>query len=226
MLISRGAEDGGQAGGRHQPAEGVACGGALGHVPRRRLEYMEDAVQIGCKHAAPLLFGAVDEGVSSATADAGVGEASVDPAEPLKRRAHRRFDRCGIADVADDAVELAGRAGHAGERIFVLVGVAPPDGHAAAGRGQGLRDAKTDTAVTPGDDGHPAGEIEDTHERFQSGLARVKPCVRWRQMLLPRPWTSPPRKSNMTPKRTLAPQDGITRATHREETDAVQTRHA
>jgi hypothetical protein len=43
----------------------------------------------------------------------------------------------------------------------------------APGNGQRLRDAKADAAIAAGDDGDAAGEVEDAHERFQSGLARV-----------------------------------------------------
>ena len=41
------------------------------------------------------------------------------------------------------------------------------------GRRQRLRDAEPDAAIAAGDDGDAAGEVENTHERFQSGLARA-----------------------------------------------------
>ncbi len=49
----------------------------------------------------PLLFGAVDEIVPAAAADAGIGEAAIDAAERIERGLHRRFHRGGIGDVAD-----------------------------------------------------------------------------------------------------------------------------
>ena len=133
---------------------------------------MEDAVEIGREHAAPLFFGALNEGVASAAADSGIGEAAIDPAERLERRGHRRFHRGGIGDVANAGIDLAGAAGHGRGGILVLVGVAAPDRDVASGRGQRLCDAKTDAAIAAGDDGHAAGEVEDVHEsisleRFQ-----------------------------------------------------------
>ena len=53
---------------------------------------MEDAVEIGGKHVAPLFLGAVDEGVTSAAADTGIGEAAVDAAEFPQRGIHGGFD--------------------------------------------------------------------------------------------------------------------------------------
>jgi len=82
------------------------------------LKHVEDAVEIGGEHAAPLFFAAVDEGVPSAAADAGIGEAAVDPAERLEGGRHRRFDRGGIADVADAGIDLAGVAGHGRGGVF------------------------------------------------------------------------------------------------------------
>src|SRR6266852_490308 len=126
---------------------------------------MKYAVEIGGEHAAPLLFGAVDKGVPSAAADAGIGKTAVDPAEPVERRGHRRFDRGGIADIADPGIDLAGAASHGRGGAFVLVGVAAPDRDVAPGCGECLRDAKTDAAIAPGDDGHAAGEVEGAVER-------------------------------------------------------------
>ena len=166
MLVARGAEQRCEARGRDQAAERIARRGAFGHVARGDLEHMEHAVEIGREHAAPLFFGAVDEGVPSAAADAGIGKAAVDPAERVERRGHRGLDRGGIADVADAGIDLAGAAGHGRGGVFVLLGVAAPDRDVASGRRQRLRDAKTDAAIAAGDDGHAAGEVEDVHEAF------------------------------------------------------------
>ena len=50
-------------------------------MPQDDLEDMKDAVEIGREHAPPVVLGAIDERVSAAARDAGVGEASVDPAK-------------------------------------------------------------------------------------------------------------------------------------------------
>src|SRR3954471_8590045 len=80
MLVAGGAEQRRQARGCDQPAELVAGLGAFGHVASGNLKHMEDAVEGGREHAPPFLLGAVDEGARTATADAGIGEAAVDPA--------------------------------------------------------------------------------------------------------------------------------------------------
>src|SRR6202022_1606127 len=132
-----------------------------------------------------------------AAADAGVRKTAVDPAEPLHRGGHRRFDRGGIADVANAGIALAGAAGHGRGGAFVLVGVAAPDRDIAASRGERLRDAETDAAIAAGDDGDAAGEIKNAHERFRLVLARVSRASDGGQMFLHQPWTSSPGKSNM-----------------------------
>src|ERR1700730_14364146 len=132
MLVARGAKQRGEARGRNQPAERIARSRAFGHVPRRRLEHMEYAVQIGRQNFAPLLLGAVDEGAPSAAADAGIGEAAVDPAEPVERGLHRGFHRSGIGDVANPCIDLAGPGRHGGSGAFVLFRVAAPDRDIAA----------------------------------------------------------------------------------------------
>src|SRR5437764_692040 len=104
--------------------------------------------------------------MASAAANAGIGEAAVDPAEPLQRSRHRGFDRDGIADVAEAGIDLAGTIGHGRRRVSVLLGVAAPDRDVAAGSGECLLDAETDPAIAAGDDGHPAGQVENAHERF------------------------------------------------------------
>ena len=50
-------------------------------MPQDDLEDMKDAVEIGREYAPPVVLGAIDERVSAAARDAGVGEASVDPAK-------------------------------------------------------------------------------------------------------------------------------------------------
>ncbi len=184
MLVAGGAEQRSEARGRNQPAEGIAGGGAFGHVARRDLKHVEHAVEIGGEHAAPLFLGAVNEGVSSAAADASIGEAAVDPAEPVQGGRHRGCDRGCIADVADAGIDLAGTTGHGRGGIFVLLGVTGPDRNIAAGGGERLRDAKADAAIAAGDDGHTARQVENTRKRFHgsfpSGLARVGPRVRGR----------------------------------------------
>ncbi len=150
-----------------QPAEAVAAVGALGHVAGGGLKHMEDAIEVGGKHGPPLFLGAVDEGMPAAAADAGIGEAAVDPAEALQRRRHRRFDRGGIADVANPGVDLAGAAGHGGGGVLVFLGVAAPDRDVTPLGRERLRDAESDAAIASGDDGRAAGEIEDAHERFR-----------------------------------------------------------
>src|SRR5437763_10411027 len=125
---------------------------------------------------------------------------AVDPAEPLQGSGHRRFDRRGIADITDAAVNLARAAGHGRGGIVVFLGVAAPDRDVATRAGQRLSDAEPDAAIAAGDDGHASGEIEDTHECFQFGWARIQAVRPVGRMLLLQPWTSPPRKSNMAPK--------------------------
>ena len=95
MLVLRGAGNRGERGGRDQPAERIASLGALGHVTRGDLEDMKHAVEIGREHAAPFLFGAIDERLSATAADAGIGEAAVDAAEFLQRRGERCLDLRG-----------------------------------------------------------------------------------------------------------------------------------
>src|ERR1700730_18477791 len=101
---------------------------------------MEYAIELGSEHGPPLFLGAVDEGVPSAAANAGIGEAAIDPAEPLEGSRHRGFNRGGIADVADAAIDHAGTAGHRRRRVLVLLGVAAPDRDVAASCGERLRD--------------------------------------------------------------------------------------
>ena len=147
-------------------------------MARGNLKHVEHAVQISGEHAAPLLFGAVDKGVPSATADAGIGEAAIDAAEPVERGGHRCLDRGRIGNIANAGVNLAAAAGHRRGGVSVLVGIAAPDRNVAPGRRQRLRDAETDSAIAAGDDGHAAGEVEKSckrfHEAFPFGLARVK----------------------------------------------------
>ena len=137
---------------------------------------MKDAVEIGSEHAAPLFLGAVDEGVPPAATNAGIGETAIDPAEPVKRGGHYGFHRGGIGDVADAGIDLAAARGHGRRRARVLVGVAAPDRDVAARGGQRLCDAEANAAIATGDNGHAAGEVENTHERFQLVWREVKPC--------------------------------------------------
>jgi hypothetical protein len=143
-----------------------------------------------------LFFGAVYKGVPSAAADAGVGEAAVDAAEPIERGGHRCLDRGGIGDIANASVNLAGAARHGRGGVSVLLGIAAPDRNVAPGRSQRLRDAETDSAIATGDDGDAAGEVENTckrfHEAFPFGLARVKAASGGGQMSCYQPWTSAP----------------------------------
>src|SRR3954447_7802226 len=216
MLVARGAEQRCKARGRDQSAEGVAGGGALGHMARGCLKYVEDAVEIGGEHATPLLFGPVDEAVSSATADTGIGKAAIDPAKPLNGGGHRRFDRRGIADIADAAVDLAGATGHGRGGIVVFLGVTAPDRHVATRAGQRLSDAEPDAAIAAGDDGHASGEIEDTHECFQFGLARLKAVRPVGADVAVTTMDKPAQKIKYGSEieNTFAPRDGITRGLH------------
>src|SRR5712664_47104 len=229
MLVACGAENRREARGRDQPAERIARCGAFGHVARRSLKYMENAVEIGGEHAAPLFFGAVDEGVPSAAANAGVGEAAVDPAESLKRRGHRRFHRGGIGDVADASVGLAGAIGHGRGGVLVLLGIAAPDRDVASGSSQRLRDAKADAAIAAGDDGHAAGQIKDAVKCLHWAFPLVW-CALFRasdggQMFLLQPWTSPPRKSNMGQRSPTLTARGQTMRAHSSRGNPMQFKH-
>jgi hypothetical protein len=113
---------------------------------------------------------AVDEGAPSAAADAGIGEAAVDPAEPVERGLHRGFHRSGIGDVANAAIDLAGPGRHGGSRAFVLFRVAAPDRNVAATQRKCLRDTEPDAAIAAGDHGHAAGEVKNVHLRFLGAL--------------------------------------------------------
>src|SRR6185437_2707362 len=119
-------------------------------------------------------------------------KAAVDAAEGVERRLHRCRDRGRIGDVANPAVDLAGTLRHGGRRRLVLVGIAAPDRDVAATQRKRLGNAKPDTAVTAGNHGHAAGEVEQVHGTFPRYDAHQPSADASRP-----PWTTPPQKSNM-----------------------------
>src|SRR5882672_5632749 len=171
MLVARGAEQRGEARGRNQPAEAVAGPGAFGHVACRRLKHVEHAVEIGREHLAPFVLGAVDESAPSAAADAGIGEAAVDPAEGVERGLHGVLDGGWIGHIADAGIDLARAGRHGRGGAFVFFRIAAPDRDVAATERKCLGDAEAYAAITAGDDGHAAGEVENTHGVFPSGVS-------------------------------------------------------
>src|SRR3954452_2308491 len=140
-------------------------------MPRRRLEHVEDAVEIGREHFSPFLLGAVDEGAPPAAADPRVGKAAIDAAESIECGLHRIPDGGGICDVADAGIDLAGTGGHGRRGASVLLGVAAPDRDVAAGGVERLRDAKPDAAIAAGDNGDAAGKVEDVHCELPWGVS-------------------------------------------------------
>jgi hypothetical protein len=126
-------------------------------MPQDDLEDLKDAVEIGREHAPPVVLGAIDERVSAAAPDAGVGEASVD-AERVAANA------CSIAarSVTSQARASTGapkRESSASASPFFRA-LRPQIETAQPAPRERPRHAEADAAIAPGDDRHPARKIE------------------------------------------------------------------
>ena len=113
--------------GSRSPPAGRSCRrpGAFGHVAGRGLEHMEDAVEIDGEHFSPFLVGAVDEGPPSAAADAGIGEAAVDPAERVERAFNAALTEAGSATSQTCGSDLAGTADHGWRGVLFFSALRP-----------------------------------------------------------------------------------------------------
>src|SRR6516164_999954 len=157
---------------------------------------MEHAVEIGRKHPAPFLLGALDEGFSAASADAGIGKAAVDAAESVEGRLHRLRNGRGIGDVADACIDLAGALCHRRRCGLVLLRITAPDRDVAATRRKGLRHTEPDTAITAGDDRDAARKVEHAHWCLPLAFP-FSMMHQPRAVCLPVPWPTTPQRSNM-----------------------------
>jgi len=70
-------------------------------VPESDLKDVKDAVEVGGKHAPPIILGPVDEGVPTAAADARIAEAAVDPTKGIEGRGERMLNGRTIGDIAN-----------------------------------------------------------------------------------------------------------------------------
>jgi len=148
------------------------------------------------KHGPPLLFGTVDEGVPSAAADAGIGETAVDPAERFQRAAIADLTEAGSLTSHTPVCTLPEQPAMVAAALLFFSALRPQIETLHPAAAKRLRDAETDAAVTAGDDGHPAGEVEYARKRFHGAFPFV-----WRalgrasdggQMFLYQPWTRRP----------------------------------
>src|ERR1700747_2625986 len=121
MLVPGRADKRSEARCCNQPAEAVAALGTLDHVPESHLEDVKDAVEVGGEHAPPVILGPVDEGVPTAAADAGIGEAAVDPTKSIEGRHERMLNRRAIGDVADLRLNSWPKSRELGQRVAILL---------------------------------------------------------------------------------------------------------
>ena len=106
VLAARRALDGGQRG----RADQHAAAAPLHHVPRRRAEREEGAVEIDLQHAAAIPRSLISRNdADAAAAHAGIGEAAIDASELAQGLGEGRLDGLFIGDVALQRQHLAAR---------------------------------------------------------------------------------------------------------------------
>jgi len=95
-------------------------------VPRGGLEYVEHTVEMVANMVRHLFFGAVDEGMSSAAADAGVSKTASTRPNASSVAAIAALTEAGSL-TSQIRVPTLRRSRHGCSGAFVLVGVAAPD---------------------------------------------------------------------------------------------------
>ena len=119
----------------------------------------ERPLEVGALDPAELLQRGLEE-PGAAPADAGVGDAGVDPAQLLDRAGHGPHHRVLVGTSTEMPRVRTPTAASSSAAVATGLGTSAPEAHGAARRGEGAGHGQADAGAAAGDDGDLAGEVE------------------------------------------------------------------